>query len=273
MNGLSSATQSKTSVIPNISVSQIDTILNELTTTGTPELSNCSRESLSCSRGSPISPVISNSNYNLADAKLEFLKLSIIQKSERTVFAIVTFPTITMIKSVFGETSDSTIAYIEHNVASAYGMTDGHNFDESTKFLPGDYCLGIIFRTKEEADKVIGIKIQVNAEPISNLMLAQMIFGLYRCLGFEPSHTLKYPVKSVNPGTPFYRKTRSEINEMRESLEKSFQKYNTEKGGQENYIAINELEKILEERNTYLQKLREAEDHIDYLQEQIDAQQ
>ena len=265
MNGSTDA------IIPNISGSRIDNIMTELTQSySTPE-SNVSRTSPMNSRGSPVSPSVSSC---VVLDKLETLKLSILERSDRTVFSVVTFPTLTVIKSISGETSDGSTPDIEQSVASPYGMTTGQTFDETIKFLPGDYCLGVVFRTKEDADRVISIKISVMTEQISNLMLFQVLFGLYRSLGFEPSHVLKYPVKSHNPGIPFYRKTRSEIREIVDKLKEIQDQRNKEISTLERICQllenqkstpVSDLEKVFQEKATYFQKLKEAEDYIDYL--------
>jgi chromosome segregation ATPase len=148
----------------------------------------------------------------------EMIDVPIIQKDNQTIFVLLTFPTQTIIKSINGITSDGSNTQIEHQVASPYGVTVGSKFNNQTKFPPGDYCLGLVFRSNEEAAKVISIRISIILEPVSNLMLSQMIFGLYRSLGFEPSHVLKYPTQSHNAGTPFYRKTRVEVGKVMETI-------------------------------------------------------
>lgn len=141
----------------------------------------------------------------------EIINISILQREGKTVFVLLTFPTQATIKSITGITNDSSNSLIEYQVASPYGLTSGAPFNSQTKFLPGDYCIGLVFSAIEEANKIVSIKFNISLEPISNLMLSQIVFGLYRSLGFEPSHVLKYPVQSVNSGAPFYRKTRGEI--------------------------------------------------------------
>lgn len=163
-------------------------------------------------------------------ARTEVIDIPIFQKDDKTVFVLLTFPTQAIIRSINGITNDSSDTYIEYQVASAYGLTSGSQFNSQTKFLPGDYCFGLVFRSNEEANKVISVKLNIVIEPISNLLLSQMIFGLYRSLGFEPSHVLKFPIKSVNPGIPFYRKTRGEINKVVESIAQISAKLNEQSG-------------------------------------------
>lgn len=150
---------------------------------------------------------------------VETVNIPIFQTYDRNVFALITFPTVSYITSINGHTQDNSDSLIEYRVVSPYGMTEGSPFNERTRLLPGDYCLGLGFRTKEEAEKVFSITLQIITEPISNLMLGQILFNLYRTLGFEPSHALKLPVKATTPGTPFYRKTRNEINKVSEQCE------------------------------------------------------
>jgi len=150
---------------------------------------------------------------------IEMVEIPVFQRSDRNVFALITFPTTSYINFINGRTQDSSDCLIEYRVISAYGVTQGAPFNERTRFLPGDYCLGLGFRTKEEAEKVFSITMQIITEPISNLMLGQFIFNLYRTLGFEPSHALKFPIRATTPGIPFYRKTRNEIAKVSEQCE------------------------------------------------------
>ena len=142
----------------------------------------------------------------------EIIDVPILQKQDNNVFISITFPTSSVIKNVKCVTNDTSESVIQYQVASPYGITSGSPFNEQTKFLSGDYCIGIALKTIDEANKILSVKLHLILEPISNLMVSQMIFGLYRSLGFEPSHILKFPVKSVSASAPFYRKTRGEIN-------------------------------------------------------------
>lgn len=168
---------------------------------------------------------ISSSQYEHHDVSAtavrssEMVEIPVFKRSDRNVFALITFPTTSYITFINGRTQDGSDCLIDYRVISAYGAAQGISFDESTRFLPGDYCLGLGFRTKEEAEKIFSITMQIITEPISNLMLCQYIFNLYRTLGFEPSHALKFPIRATTPGMPFYRKTRNEIAKVSEQCE------------------------------------------------------
>jgi gas vesicle protein len=284
--------------------------------------------------------------YNTDD---ETIDIPIFQKEGNTIFILLTFPTQTIIRNIKGITNDFSDSLIEYQVYSPYGITSGNPFNSQTKFLPGDYCIGLAFRNNEEADKITSVKLHINSEPVSNLMLSQIIFGLYRSLGFEPSHVLKYSTKSINSGTPFYRKTRGEINKIVETINKVSDKITSqndnidshirkldqtvidlsskisdpladiqsklkevtnklsdesilkqvediqsqisqlqeqidialekdtddiEKGSPEvQSITVSDFEKLINERDSFYNKLVEAEEHIDYLQEEFEKQE
>lgn len=167
--------------------------------------------------GSPIQyNAVQSSTNDLI--RSEIIDVPVFQKDGKTIIILLTLPTQAIIRTITGVTNDSSDTRIEYQVASNYGSKVGSPFTNQTKFLPGDYSLGLVFRSLDEANKVVSIKINIILEPISALMLSQIIFGLYRSLGFEPSHVLKYPVKSEEAGIPFYRKTRGEIGKVVESV-------------------------------------------------------
>lgn len=230
----------------------------------------------------------------------EVVDLPIFQSKDSSVFVLLTLPSSTLITAVAGITKTGRNLLPHYKVASPQGDANGFNFDERTRFIPGDYCLGISFRSSEEAQSVSTVRIGMQAEPISNFMLSQMIFGLYRALGLEPSHVMKYPAKSMNPNQPFYRKIRSEISksnerlaaleqlirtpaddrltELNQQLERIGSKVITvdqmedqmnrlidsrqEKGGSET-ISLETIEQLILEKEALFNKLREAEDFIE----------
>lgn len=147
----------------------------------------------------------------------ETIRLGFFQRKDEHTYATITFPSITSIVSVVPETVNTTVTIIQQT-ASIYGSVDGFIFNNSTQFLPGDYCLAFTFASKSEAKNVTGIFITIKCEPITNFVLSQMIFGMYRVLGFDPSHVMRYPAKTLNAPIPFYRKTRSEIEALSEKL-------------------------------------------------------
>ena len=175
------------------------------------------------------SPSIVNNRTHIIPTKNndeETIDVPILQRQDNTIFILITFPTYSIIKNINCITNDLSESIIQCKVYSPYGITSGSVFDYQTKFLPGDYCIGLAFNTLDEANKVTSVKLHLILEQISNLMVAQMIFGLYHSLGFEPSHVLKYPVKSVSSGTPFYRKTRGEINQVSSLISALDHKFN-----------------------------------------------
>lgn len=158
------------------------------------------------------SPEFNNNNYTNTS---ETLELNIFQRTtDNVICVLVSFPTHASIRSIYGLSVEYNTVPVKYQIASAYGSQSGTYFNMTTQFLPGDYCFGLAFESKEQADSVILIKADVCMEPIGNLMMSQIIFGLYRNLGFEPSHVLNYPIKTAKAGIPFYRKTRNEINQL-----------------------------------------------------------
>lgn len=260
-------------------------------------------------------------NDNIVQTKSEILTLPILQKNNDVICVLVTFPTVTSIISCVGIEENGVVHTTKNQAASAHGDANGYNFDINKRFIPGDYCLALTFETKEETEKICMITLTVNIGTISNLMISQLLFSLYRNLGFDPSHVLKYPIKSSTQTVPFYRKTRSEImtkidtvsKVVGENLEKvsrdivnkidgisqtssadiikkieskflsndknfqlikelinkfdNSQTFDEEKGQQA--ITITDLGKLLEERESYLNKLSEAEDYIEDLEGHI----
>lgn len=251
----------------------------------------------------------------------EQLRLPIIQKRDQLVSTTLTLPSMSMIVAVMGESSQGAFVPVQHSIYSTYGGTNGFPFNDKTTFHSGDYTLGFIFETKEVADSIVGIRATLAIEPVSNLMVSQMIFGLYRNLGYEPSRTMRYPVVSTVEDSSFHSKIRTEVKKLsdrlneistkfdnmnsrfgellqglipimelkksQESLLERIQEFkvtseptitldqirevvsathhNDEKGSTENIIRVEEIEKIISEKQKYYDKLAEAEDYIEYL--------
>ncbi len=148
----------------------------------------------------------------------EILRLPIIQKRDQLVSGTLTIPSVTIITSAVGESNTGALVQIQHRIYSVYGGTNGFAFDDKSSFHPGDYTLGFIFESKEIADSIIGIRITMTMETISNMMISQMIFGLYRTLGYEPSRSMKYPIVSTVEDVPFHQKTRAEMKKMSDKV-------------------------------------------------------
>jgi predicted RNase H-like HicB family nuclease len=155
--------------------------------------------------------------------QMENIRLNVVQKNDNTVFTVVTFPTITTILQVLGECR-SNLVNSKYMYVTANGESSGFEIKEATRLPPGYYCLGFVFKSKDEADAVVSLKLSLHIEHITNLTIFQSLFELYKSLGFEPSHLMGYPIKSPTSLTPFYRKTRSEINKVDEHLDKLIQK-------------------------------------------------
>jgi hypothetical protein len=166
------------------------------------------------SQSSPGSPYIGIERPVCSD----LMDVPVYQLNDKTVFVLITFPTTSLVTAVVGLTTDSQNLSPQYKVASPYGDQNGFNFDQTTRFVPGDYCFALVFKSAEEAQSISLVRVLLQAEPISNLMVSQMIFGLYRALGFEPSHVMKYPTRSVSSGSPFYRKIRNETAKLSERL-------------------------------------------------------
>ena len=164
-------------------------------------------------------PVHSNEELGgmMLGHKIEVIRPNIIQRAENSLFTVITLPTVTSIPQILGETHTG-VTTPQYRVASANGESTGFNFDESSRLPPGYYCLGLIFKSKEEVDAIVSLKLTLHIEPISNFTISQILFELYRSLGFEPSHLLGFPVRPSVPLTPFYRKTRSELGKLEERL-------------------------------------------------------
>ena len=144
----------------------------------------------------------------------EMIRLPIVQKNDRSVYTTFTFPVNATITSVIGEMMDGNTAVPQYKISSPYGATQATEFNERTMLIAGDYSLGFIFESKEQADSVNIIRLTLMMEPISNLAISQMLFTLYKSLGYEPSHLMQYPIQSTTKSVPFYRKTRIELEQV-----------------------------------------------------------
>jgi regulator of replication initiation timing len=207
------------------------------------------------------SPQVAHSVSTESDqCNTETIRSHIFQKNDNSVFILLTIPVTTTVLSVVGEVEDGVDVAPQFKIADAYGVTKGFSFDQTTSFKPGDYCMGLVFSSEKEAQSITTIKLQLQYQQISNLMLSQMIFGLYRSLGFDPSHVMKYPVQSVNRSVPFYRKTRDEINELRKTTESLCKESNNLKEVLPGMISEN-LQKTLDQTNIH-QKLDDLKSQI-----------
>ena len=148
----------------------------------------------------------------------ETLYLPVYQRQDRTIYVLITFPTITTINDIKGQTLDGSDTLIEYKMVSLYGSTTGTAFNEQYKFVPGDYYLGLWFRNADEANRIVSIQIGVQMDSISNLMIVQILSGLYRSLGYEPSHVLKYPSRSAITGSPIHHKIRADLSKASTDL-------------------------------------------------------
>lgn len=169
------------------------------------------------SNDSSDTPSIENVAYTQNSPTSEVIRLGIFQRKDENLYVIVTFPTVTTIISMTPESSDKSLSLIQQT-ASIYGSTNGFVFNNQTQFPPGDYCLAFTFSNKNEVRAISGIYLTIKYEFVTNFMLSQMMFGMYRSLGFDPSHVMKYPSKTAEAPIPFYRKTRSEIEKLGETL-------------------------------------------------------
>uniref|UniRef100_A0A6C0IWG9 Uncharacterized protein n=1 Tax=viral metagenome TaxID=1070528 RepID=A0A6C0IWG9_9ZZZZ len=171
------------------------------------------------SQSSPGSPDLGPTHIEIGRPVCsDLMDVPVYQLNDKTVFVLITFPTTSLVTAVVGLTANRQSLSPQYKVASPYGDQNGFNFDQTTRFVPGDYCFALVFKSAEEAQSISLVRVLLQAEPISNLMVSQMIFGLYRALGFEPSHVMKYPTRSVSSGSPFYRKIRNETAKLSERL-------------------------------------------------------
>ena len=166
------------------------------------------------------SPIAIPNSNNLSRTHLssEILRLPIIQKRDQLVSSTLTIPSVMMITSVVGESINGGLVPVQQSIYSVYGGTNGIAFDNTTPFHPGDYTLGFVFDSKEVADSIIGLRITMTMEMVSGMMLSQMIFGLYRIMGYEPSRSMKYPVVSTVEDSPFHQKTRTEMKRISDKV-------------------------------------------------------
>jgi hypothetical protein len=150
---------------------------------------------------------------------VDTIRANVFQKNANSVFIVLTIPIESKIIRLTGECEDHSEIVPKYQVADAYGESQGFPFDKTTKMQPGDYCMGLIFENEKDAELIHAVKLEMQYCQISNLMLSQMIFGLYRGLGFDPSHVMNYPIQSVNQSVPFYRKTRTELEKLRSNYD------------------------------------------------------
>ena len=244
-------------------------------------------QSTSVSNFSPPAPSELNRPTSLAlhksePAKLETeqIRMGVQKVEEKFVYTVITFPTYTIVTNAVGENSSYADVIVESKVGSVNGVNTGFNLTDQIRFPPGDYCFGFSFRSAEEAKTIQSIRMQVKYETISNMVVCQLIFGLYNALGFEPSQTLRLTARSTNQTLPFYRKTRNEIAELsikvetlsklNEQVQDGISKISLsrqgEKGSPETpVVKLTEIETLVQQKKLYHDKLLEAEDYIEHL--------
>ena len=265
-----------------------------------------------------ISNILTDQLSDTSSKIREIIHTGIYKREDNTVYILMTFPTTTNIINVIPESLIENLT-ITSKFATVFG-TDKWFLFEGLTFPPGDYWMKITCPSKTDSKAIIGIKLDILHEPITNFMLSQMIFGFYRSLGLEPSHILKYPYRTVDPPKSFVEKMSSEkskqvdlqeiinahtknltnFKDMVNSLQQTFSNINeissheqiesvktslvelrssindlqvkssdtdeTEKGSDVKVVSLEEFEKLQEECKCYHNKLVEAEDFIESLQ-------
>lgn len=167
------------------------------------------------SSGTPLGSSLFSDHTELSTEQVE---IGIFQRDGPTIFALLTVAVSTRICSIQCKTHQQGLLIAQEEVISVYGDQQGNPIGEGIDLPAGDYCLGLSFNSKEEADSVLSIGFEAQSYPVSNFYLSQIMFGMYRSMGFEPSHVLKYPNRSIAVATPFYRKTRADIEKARDQI-------------------------------------------------------
>lgn len=103
---------------------------------------------------------------------------------------------------------------------SISGTKDFNKFDHDVLFPIGDYNFLFALEMKEDAAiKKESLYIIVEHEEISNFTMYQALAGLYNCVGYEISHILNFPMKTVDSTVvPIYKKVRIDINNLSKHL-------------------------------------------------------
>jgi len=147
----------------------------------------------------------------------ETVELYASQRRKENIYFVVTFPTATTIRSITPRFKESPVK-ITQQLVSIYGSTEGFVISDDMSLPAGDYCIILVCSDKKDTKEILGIGLQITYGNISPFILSQVLFSLSRSLGFEPSHIMNYPSRTLNPPTPFYRKLRSEINKTQNAI-------------------------------------------------------
>jgi len=76
---------------------------------------------------------------------------------------------------------------------------------------PGDYIITIYQSTSIE---LTGVSVKIKCDKITKIYMCQIIYGIYKILGYEPSHLYKFSIKTENNPIPIHRKIRQDITKL-----------------------------------------------------------
>jgi hypothetical protein len=140
---------------------------------------------------------------------VETIWLGVTQRAEGSVYFTFSSPVSFFI---FGMAVDSPAPVgIQSRGIALYGSKEYKPVDPSVRWSSGDYSIGI---GASSAETISGVTLQVRTEPISNLVLYQLLAGVTRLVGGEPSHLLSQVSRSTVSNSPIHRKVRTNLEEV-----------------------------------------------------------
>lgn len=192
---------------------------------------------------------------------------------------------------IFLPTSSKILDFENYKVLEKlYCITGAKEFLKLTDeaLPPGDYTFQFHLELEEKSELPLLV---IEYEEISNLLLFQSLSFLYTCVGYEISQVLGFPSKcTLSDLTPICKRVKKDILDTKDTLVATINKLQESsktssiESGIESMIrvleemkrslkevegikrvSIAELEKLIEEKTLFYTKLKEAEDHIEYL--------
>lgn len=207
----------------------------------------------------PAKTTVSESEIVNLNDKYETINLGVKSRdSEFTYFNLI-LPSYTQIYEIVGILDDYTEKVVKDPIFTITGCDEIVRLNDDMGIYPGDYTIKIA----SNKENIVGLRLKIIYEQISNFMISQIIFNLYQSLGFEPSQIMKFNYQTKNRSVPFYRKLINESNRNKEQymnkideLEKNIKEILTKKNTEENvYKSILEIKDVLPEIKLKLEKL------------------
>ena len=196
----------------------------------------------------------SNNDSNLVNT----IWLGIVHRNEKAVYVSFSSPVSFWIVSLRTEPNLSIIS----QGISCYGTNEYKAINPQTRYPPGDYSIGV--GSDSNMTTTTGVFLQISSSGISNFEIYQLLSGVCRLLGTEPSHLLAQPARSGATNASISRKIKSSLEEIRKELWEKLEQITPKKP--EITVDVTEITKLKKDYDQLYQRLKEAEDYIEELE-------